>query len=179
MVTFASHVLRIYVWGSWRGGPNPISQEIVFSNPSSNPTIPACVAQIEVPFSFFYFFFLNPSPSAHNPISQPLKKGKSQLPFYPFTTLNQWRRHNLFIPSKPLFSSVLRTAFKIKHTHTKTYRNKAAGNMYTSSTSLQSIKHGKSPTSWLDRCCFSELKDEVITASQTFSLVRHSKGVSW
>ena len=124
-----------------------------------------------------------------NPISQEIvfctkshfpasKKGKTQLPFYPFMTFNQWRRHNLFIPSKPLFSSVLTTAFKIKHTHTKTYRNKDAGNMYTSSTSLQSIKHGKSPTSWLDRCCFSELKDEVITASQTFSLVRHSKGVS-
>ena len=30
---------------------------------------------------------MNPSPSAQNPISQPLKKGKSQLPFYPFTTL--------------------------------------------------------------------------------------------
>ena len=50
--------------------------------------VPACVAQIEIPFSFFYcFFFMNPSPSAQNPISQPLKKGKSQLPFYPFTTL--------------------------------------------------------------------------------------------
>ena len=74
--------------GSWRGGPNPISQEIVFSNPSSNPTIPACVAQIEIPFPFFYCFFCHESQSqctkSHFLAS---KKGKSQLPFYPFTTL--------------------------------------------------------------------------------------------
>ena len=43
--------------GGGGGGPNPISQEIVFfSNSSSNPKIPACVAQIEIPFPFFYFF---------------------------------------------------------------------------------------------------------------------------
>ena len=66
----------------------PFPRKLFFSNPSSNPTIPACVAQTEIPFPFFYcFFFMNPSHSAQNPISQPLKKGKSQLPFYPFTTL--------------------------------------------------------------------------------------------
>ena len=81
--------------GSWRGGPNPTYQKIVFffSNPSSNPTIPACTAQIEIPFPFsIVFLFINPSPSAQNPISQPLKKCKSQLPFYPFTTLLQCKR---------------------------------------------------------------------------------------
>ena len=53
----------------------PFPRKLFFSNPSSNPTIPACVAQIEIPFPFFYcFFFMNPSPSAQNPISQPLKK---------------------------------------------------------------------------------------------------------
>ena len=59
------------------GSPNPISQQIhlFFSNPSSNPTIQACVAQIEIPFPFFYCFcFMNPSPSAQNLLSQPLKK---------------------------------------------------------------------------------------------------------
>ena len=67
-----------------KGGPNPISQEIVFSNPRSNPTIPACVAQIEIPFPFFYcFFFMNPSPSAQNPISQPLKKANPSSHFTP------------------------------------------------------------------------------------------------
>ena len=30
---------------------------------------------------------MNPSSSAQNPISQPLKEGKSQLSFYHFTTL--------------------------------------------------------------------------------------------
>ena len=66
----------------------PFPSKLFFSNPSPNPTIPACVAQIEIPFPFFYCFcFMNPSPSAQNPISQPLKKGKSQLPFYPFITL--------------------------------------------------------------------------------------------
>ena len=55
-----------------------------FSNPSSNPTIPACVAQIEIPFPFFYcIFFMNPSPSAQNPISQPLKKANPSSHFTP------------------------------------------------------------------------------------------------
>ena len=67
------------------GGANPISQEIVFSNPSSNPTISARVAQIEIPFPFFYcfFFVMNPSPSAQNPISQPLKKANPSSHFTP------------------------------------------------------------------------------------------------
>ena len=66
----------------------PFPRKLFFSNPSSNPTIPACVAQIEIPFPFFYCFFFHESQSqctkSHFPAS---KKGKSQLPFYPFTTL--------------------------------------------------------------------------------------------
>ena len=54
----------------------PFPKKLFFSNPSSNPTIPTCVAKIEIPFPFFYcfFFVMNSSPSAQNPISQPLKK---------------------------------------------------------------------------------------------------------
>ena len=66
----------------------PFPRKLFFSNPSSNPTTPACVAQIEIPFPFFYGFFFHESQSqckkSHFPAS---KKGKSQLPFYPFTTL--------------------------------------------------------------------------------------------
>ena len=63
---------------------HPISQEIVFFKSQLNPTIPACVAQIEIPFPFFYcFFFVNPSPSAQNPISQPLKKANPSSNFTP------------------------------------------------------------------------------------------------
>ena len=71
----------------------PFPRKLFFSNPSSNPTIPACVAQIEIPFPFFYCFFSRESQSqctkSHFPAS---KKGKSQLPFYPFTTLFLARR---------------------------------------------------------------------------------------
>ena len=62
----------------------PFPSKLFFSNPSSNPTIPACVAQIEIPFPFFYCFcFMNPSPSAQNPISQPLKKANPSSHFTP------------------------------------------------------------------------------------------------
>ena len=62
----------------------PFPRKLFFSNPSSNPTIPAYVAQIEIPFPFFYcFFFMNPSPSAQNPISQPLKKANPSSHFTP------------------------------------------------------------------------------------------------
>ena len=80
------------IWGTWRRGPNPISQEIVFFK-SHNPSL-CCSNWNPIPI-FLLCFFMNPSPSAQNPISQPLKKGKSQLPFYPFTTLTftqlDWR----------------------------------------------------------------------------------------
>ena len=71
------------------GGLIPFPSKLFFSNPSSNPTIPACVAQIEIPFPFFYcFFFCHETQSqctkSHFPAS---KKGKSQLPFYPLTIL--------------------------------------------------------------------------------------------
>ena len=71
--------------GGGGGGPNPISQQIVFFQiPPQVPTIPACVAQIEIPFLFFYCFcFMNPSPSAQNPISQPLKKANPSSHFTP------------------------------------------------------------------------------------------------
>ena len=69
-------------------GPNPISQQIVFLKSqlkSHNPS-PCCSNWNPIPI-FLLFCFMNPSSSAENPISQPSKKGKSQLPFYSFTTL--------------------------------------------------------------------------------------------
>ena len=78
---------------SWRGGPNLISQEIVlfFFFFFSNPTIPACVAQIEIPFPFFYCFFHESQSQCTKSHFSASKKGKSQLPFYPFATLFQER----------------------------------------------------------------------------------------
>ena len=65
--------------------PNPIFQEIVFFKSqlkSHNPSL--SVAQIEIPFPFFYCFaFMNPIPCAKNPISQPLKKTNPSSHFTP------------------------------------------------------------------------------------------------
>ena len=74
------------VKGGWGGGwvLIPFPRKLFFSNPCSNPTIPACAAQIEIPFPFLYrFFIMNPSPSAQNPISQPLKKANPSSNFTP------------------------------------------------------------------------------------------------
>ena len=72
---------------------SPFPRNMFFSNPSSNPRIPACVAQIEIPFPFFYcFFFMNPSPSAQNPISQPLKKANLSSHFTP-SRPSEWNVH--------------------------------------------------------------------------------------
>ena len=74
------------VKGGGGGELIPFPRKLFFSNPSSNPTIPACVAQIEIPFPFFYcffFFVMKPSPSAQNPISQPLKKANPSSHFTP------------------------------------------------------------------------------------------------
>ena len=84
-------------WGSWRGGVLiSFPSKLFFSNPNSNPTIPACVTQIEIPFPFFYCFcFMNPSPSAQNPISQPLKKANPSshfTPSWPSGTSNSLRK---------------------------------------------------------------------------------------
>ena len=49
----------------------PFPSKLFFSNPSSNPTIPACVAQPEIQFPFFNYFF------------QPLKKAKPSSHFTP------------------------------------------------------------------------------------------------
>ena len=71
---------------SRRGVLIPFPRKLFFSNPSSNPTIPVCVPQIEIPFPFFHcrgFFFMNPSPSAQNPISQLLKKANPSSHFTP------------------------------------------------------------------------------------------------
>ena len=81
----------------------PFPRKLFFSNPSSNPTIPACVTQIEIPFPFFYCFFhesQSQCTKSHFPAS---KKGKSQLPFYPFTTLTDYCY--LFSSAEGYFSS--------------------------------------------------------------------------
>ena len=66
----------------------PFPRKLSFSNPSSNPTIPTCVAQSEIPFPFFYCYFFHESQSQYTKSHLPAsKKGKSQLPFYPVTTL--------------------------------------------------------------------------------------------
>ena len=70
--------------GSWRRGPNPISQEIVFFKfqlKSHNPSL-CCSNWNPIPI-FLLFFFKNPSPSAQNPISQPLKKANPSSHFTP------------------------------------------------------------------------------------------------
>ena len=67
----------------------PFLRKLFFSNPSSDLTIPAWGAQIEIPFPFFYCFFhesQSQCTKSHFPAS---KTGKSQLLFYPFTTLLQ------------------------------------------------------------------------------------------
>ena len=90
----------------------PFPRKLFFSNPSSNPTIPACLAQIEIPFPFFYCFFFHESQSqctkSHFPAS---KKGKSQLPFYPFTTLiAKSRSQPVNLPgAQPLMNPLPRT----------------------------------------------------------------------
>ena len=88
--TFATFVsVRLPDWmlhfhevlrGSWRGGPNPI---VFFKSQlkSHNPSL--CCSNWN-PFPFFYCFcFMNPSPSAQNPISQPLKKANPSSRFTP------------------------------------------------------------------------------------------------
>ena len=81
---------RVVKEGAGGGFLIPFPRKLFFGSPSSNPTIPACVAQIEIPLPFFYCFFFHESQSqctkSHFPAS---KKGKSQLPFYLFTTLVQ------------------------------------------------------------------------------------------
>ena len=74
---------QLFQGGREGGALIPFPRKSFFSNPSSNPTIPACVAQIEIPFPFFYCFSMNPSPSAQNPISQPLKKANPSSHFTP------------------------------------------------------------------------------------------------
>ena len=66
--------------GRGGGGPNPISQEIVFFQiraqiPQSQPVL--------LKLKSYCFFFMNPSPSAQNPISQPLKKANPSSHFTP------------------------------------------------------------------------------------------------
>ena len=72
--------------GSRRGGPNPISQETVFFQipaqiPQSQPVLLKLKSHSH--FSIVFFFFMNPSPSAQNPISQPLKMANPSSHFIP------------------------------------------------------------------------------------------------
>ena len=67
----------------------PFPRKLFFSN----PTIPACVAQIEIPFPFpFFYESQSQCTKSHFPA---YKKGKSPLPFYPFTTLAVGLTENL------------------------------------------------------------------------------------
>ena len=70
------------------GGPNPISQEIVFFKSQLKSHNPSLCCSNWNPILIFLLFFLHESQSqctkSHFPAS---KKGKSQLPFYPFATL--------------------------------------------------------------------------------------------
>ena len=76
-------------WGSWRGGPNPISQEIVFFQipaliPQSQPVLLKLKSHSHFSIVFFFHESQSQCTKSHFPAS---KKGISQLPFYPFTTL--------------------------------------------------------------------------------------------
>ena len=85
----ACHITHVIGEGCEGGVLIPFRRKLFFSNTSSNPTIPACVAQIEIPFPIFLLFFFQESQyqctKSHFPAST---KGKSQFPFYPFTTLH-------------------------------------------------------------------------------------------
>ena len=75
--------------GGGGGGPNPISQEIVFffQIPAQIPQSQPVLLKLKSHSHFLLFFFhesQSQSTKSHFPAS---KKGKSQLPFYPFTTL--------------------------------------------------------------------------------------------
>ena len=79
---------QIFLEGREGGVLIPLPRKLFFSNASSNPTIPARVPQIEIPFPFSYCFFFHESQSQCTKSQFPAsKKGKSQLSFYPFTTL--------------------------------------------------------------------------------------------
>ena len=70
-----------------KAGPNPISQEIVVFKSQLKSHNPSLFLKLKS-HSHFSIFFFHESQSqctkSHFPAS---KKGKSQLPFYPFTTL--------------------------------------------------------------------------------------------
>ena len=67
-----------------KGGSNPISQPICFTNPTSQ------CSKIFIPFPFWHFFPF-PVPKSQSQCTQShfprATKGQSQLPFYPFRTL--------------------------------------------------------------------------------------------
>ena len=71
--------------GGGGGGPNPISQEIVFFQiPAQIPQSQPVLLKLKSHSHFsIVFFFMNPSPSAQNPISQPLKKANPSSHFTP------------------------------------------------------------------------------------------------
>ena len=80
---------QCYYWGSWRGGPNPISQQIVFFKSqlkSHNPSL-CCSNWNPIPIFLLFLFHESQSQCTKSHFPAP-KKGKSQLPFYPFMTLN-------------------------------------------------------------------------------------------
>ena len=88
---------RVRIRWSWRGDPNPISQEIVFFKSqlkSHNPSL-CCSNWNPIPI-FLLFFHESQSQykKSHFPAS---KKGKSQFPFYPFTTLVEWWRQRAWL----------------------------------------------------------------------------------
>ena len=61
----------------------PFPSKLFFSNPSSNPTILAVLLKFKSIPIFYCFCFINPSPSAQNPISQPLNKANPGFHFTP------------------------------------------------------------------------------------------------
>ena len=68
--------------GGW--GPNPISQEIAFFKSQLKPHNPSLCCSNWNPIPIFLLFvFMNPSPSAQNPISQRLKKANASSHFTP------------------------------------------------------------------------------------------------
>ena len=84
------------------GGPNPISQVIVFFK--SQPVL----LKLKSHKPFFYCFFFHESQSqctkSHFTAS---KKSKSQLPFYPFTTLMIWDNFSIFRTNSAILTSYI------------------------------------------------------------------------
>jgi len=83
--TISEFPLSLFQRGSWRGVLIPFPSKLLFffwsQLKSHNPSL--CCSNLNPIPIFYCFCFTNPSPSAQNPISQPLKKANPSSHFTP------------------------------------------------------------------------------------------------